>query len=46
MKKINSHFKCQECGLFYPHKKWADKCGDWCKKHKSCNLEITKQALK
>jgi len=39
-------FMCEECGYFYKDKKWAGKCQAWCKKHKSCNLEITKHATK
>lgn len=42
----NTLYKCPECGLEYKEKKWAKKCELWCKKHKSCNLEITKQAVK
>jgi len=39
-------YNCLECGLKYREKKWAEKCEEWCKEHKSCNLEITKHALK
>lgn len=39
-------YKCPECGLEYQEKEWAKKCEDWCKKNKSCNLEITKHAFK
>lgn len=38
-------YKCPECGLEYKEKEWAEKCEAWCKKHKSCNLEITKHAI-
>ena len=38
--------KCPECGLAYPEKDWAEKCETWCKKYKTCNLEITKHAIK
>lgn len=40
------YYECPECGLEYKEKKWAEKCEEWCSKHKSCNLEITKQAIK
>ena len=43
MKKL---FQCKECGLYYKTKEMVQKCELWCKKHKSCNLEITKHALK
>jgi len=39
-------YQCPECGLWYREKKWAKKCENWCKKHKSCNLEIIKHAIK
>ena len=39
-------YKCRECGLKYQEKEWAEKCQAWCKKYKSCNLEITKHAIK
>lgn len=44
--KQNHFYKCPECGLPYEEKEWAEKCEAWCKKHKSCNLEITKYAIK
>jgi len=37
---------CLECGLKYEDKSWAEKCEEWCKKNKSCNLKITKHAIK
>lgn len=39
-------FVCPECGLSYKDSEWAKKCAAWCREHKSCNLEITKYALK
>lgn len=39
-------FACPECDLSYKEIKLAKKCGTWCKEHKSCNLEITKYAVK
>lgn len=38
-------YNCPECGLSYTKKDLAKKCEDWCKKHDSCNLEITKHAV-
>lgn len=38
--------QCKECGLWYSVKIWATKCEAWCKKHNSCNLEITVHAIK
>lgn len=43
--KKNKLYKCPACGLKYKEQEWAEKCEEWCKKHKSCNLEITKHAL-
>ena len=39
-------FKCMKCGWLYRDEKMARKCEAWCKKHKSCNLEIAKHAIK
>ncbi len=39
-------FACPECGLSYKEAEWAKKCAAWCKEHHSCNLEITKHAVK
>lgn len=44
MVKANVYI-CSECGLSYREKDLARKCKDWCKKHDSCNLEITKHAV-
>lgn len=38
-------YKCPECGLEYKEKEWAEKCQVWCRKNKSCNLEITRHAI-
>jgi ABC-type lipoprotein release transport system permease subunit len=45
-KRKNNLYQCPECGLLYKDKKWALKCQSWCRKHKSCNLQIIKQAVK
>ena len=37
-------YQCDECGLHYISKQWAEKCEKWCKEHHSCNLEITSHA--
>ncbi len=37
-------FQCPECGLHYYSNSIAQQCATWCKKHKSCNLEITKHS--
>ena len=43
--KAKALYKCSECGFEYREKEWAEKCKNWCSKYKSCNLEITKQAI-
>lgn len=40
------YFICEECKFSYESEEWAKKCEDWCKKYKSCNLEITKHSVK
>ena len=39
-------FKCNICGFNYKEKDLASQCEAYCKKHKSCSLEITKHAVK
>lgn len=46
VKQINNLWVCEECNLLYKDICWAKKCEDWCKKTNSCNLEITKHAIK
>lgn len=41
----NKVFVCPECGLKYKEREWAKKCQAWCGEHKSCNVEIIKQAI-
>lgn len=38
-------YTCPECNFKYEDKVWADKCEAWCKKYKSCSIEITKHAI-
>lgn len=38
-------FRCKECNLPYKEVSLARKCEAWCKKHKSCNLELMKQSV-
>ena len=37
-------YECKECGLHYKDHYMAEKCEAWCKEHRTCNVEITKQA--
>ena len=37
-------YQCEECGFKYAKKETAEKCEAWCREHKSCNLEIIKEA--
>ena len=39
------YYTCEECGFAYETKELAQKCRDWCSKHHSCSLEITKHAV-
>jgi len=45
-KKSNKVYICSECGYEYEEKEWAVKCQNWCKEHKSCNLDIIKHGKK
>ena len=39
-------YTCSECKMKYHDEVTAKKCEDWCKKNKSCNLDIIKYAIK
>ena len=45
IKNDRKYFMCKSCGFFYKEEKIAQKCEDFCNKHNSCNLEITKHAV-
>lgn len=38
-------FECVLCGLKYNEEKWMKKCEDWCREHKSCNVEVISHAI-
>lgn len=38
-------YQCEECGFHYLDRVLAEKCEAWCKERKSCNLDITKDAV-
>jgi hypothetical protein len=40
------YFQCEECSFLYEKRRLAEKCEAYCKKHNSCSLEITRQAVK
>ncbi len=40
------YFKCEECSMLYASEKIAKKCENFCRKNKSCNIEIIKHAIK
>ena len=39
-------YKCMKCGYLYRNKHKAIECEEWCTQTKSCNLIITKYAIK
>ncbi len=43
--KKSKLYVCTVCGFLYEEKELAQKCEEWCKTYKSCNLEITKHAI-
>jgi len=43
---MKKKYKCKECSFYYKTKSLAEKCEKWCKKYKSCNIEITKHSIK
>ena len=40
-----TYYQCEECEFYYKEKEWAQKCDDFCKKYKSCSVELTKHAV-
>jgi len=42
VEKAEKIYVCKECGYEYKDKEWALKCEEWCREHKSCNLDIIK----
>ncbi|MEK6827792.1 MAG: hypothetical protein AABX78_00425 [Nanoarchaeota archaeon] len=45
-KSKGKYYVCEECNFAYNDKATAMKCEDWCKKFHSCNVEITKHAIR
>lgn len=39
-------FACNECKMKYHNEETAKKCEEWCKRTKSCNMDIIKYAIK
>jgi len=39
-------YQCEACGLYYLDLETAKKCEEWCKKTRSCSIEITKKAIR
>lgn len=46
MKRNGILFEYEECHLLYHEEHWAKKCEQWCTEHKSCSLEMIRQATK
>lgn len=46
LKNKTKYYICEECQFAYSDKDVAKQCEDYCKKYKSCSLEITKKAIK
>lgn len=43
--KNKKAYMCKECGWIYLKKEIAEKCEQYCKKYKACNLEFKKHAI-
>jgi len=39
-------YACEECGLFYEERAWAERCEKYCSRHHACSLEITSHAVR
>ncbi|MCC6013686.1 MAG: hypothetical protein LM593_04885 [Candidatus Verstraetearchaeota archaeon] len=40
------YYICEECGLIYKEKIYAEKCEEFCSEYNACSIEITKHAIK
>ncbi len=45
MQSNKTLYRCSECGLNYTGKEIAKECQSWCRKNKSCNLDIAKLSV-
>lgn len=45
IKEKQKLYQCSECGFHYFSKEKAQECENWCRKYKSCNLEIIQEAV-
>jgi len=43
---VKEIYICEICKFAYKDKETAAKCEEWCRKYHSCNIEITKNAVK
>ena len=46
MARNKNLYECGKCGMKYREESWAKKCHAWCERHNSCNIEITRHAIK
>jgi hypothetical protein len=44
-RKGKTFYTCEVCGLAYEERVWAERCEDFCVKHRACSLEITSHAV-
>ena len=44
--KQNNIYVCSECKMKYYDEETAKRCQAWCRKNKSCNLDIIRYAIK
>jgi len=44
-KMVKEIYICEVCNFAYKYKETAGKCEEWCRKNKSCSLEITKKSI-
>jgi hypothetical protein len=44
-KENKNYYQCEECRHIYKTEELANKCEQWCKEYKSCNLEIVKESI-
>ncbi len=42
---VKEVYVCEECNFAYTEKEQAKECEEFCKQHKSCSTEITKNSI-
>ncbi len=45
-KESTKLYTCEECGLEFEERVWAERCEDYDREHNACSLEIASHAVR